>query len=56
MHESGYHDVVVRQFGQWDQEQQEGFFIAKWFPEKYEILSCEPRQGNRWDDMNGRRA
>ncbi len=41
LHESGYRDVVVRQFGKWDKEQQERFFVAKWFPEKYEILLCE---------------
>ena len=40
LHESGYRDVVVRQFGKWDSEQQEGFFVAKWFPEKYAILLC----------------
>jgi ribosomal protein S18 acetylase RimI-like enzyme len=38
LHESGYKDVVVRQFGKWNQEQQEHFFADKWLPEKYEIL------------------
>ena len=33
--------MVVRQFGQWDDAMQEGFFVKKWFPEKYQILLCE---------------
>lgn len=41
LHEMGYHDVVVRQFGQWDEAMQEGYFVKKWFPEKYQILLCE---------------
>jgi len=40
LHESGYRDVVIRQFGAWDQERQECFFDEKWFPEEYEILLC----------------
>ena len=38
LHERGYRDVVVRQFGSWNQEQQQHFFAEKWFPGEYEIL------------------
>jgi ribosomal protein S18 acetylase RimI-like enzyme len=41
LHESGYRDVVMRQFGLWDPEQQACFFIEKWFPDEYEILQSD---------------
>jgi ribosomal protein S18 acetylase RimI-like enzyme len=40
LHERGYRDIVVRQFGKWDKELQDRFFDEKWFPERYEILRC----------------
>jgi ribosomal protein S18 acetylase RimI-like enzyme len=34
-----YKDVVVRQFGSWDDEKHNELFNKTWKPEKYEILS-----------------
>lgn len=46
IHHSAYHDVIVRQFGNWDYLIQDGFFNNEWSPEKYEIiLSDESTSG-----------
>jgi ribosomal protein S18 acetylase RimI-like enzyme len=40
LHRRAYHDVVVRQFGSWDDKIQEIFFNRVWIPEKFNILEC----------------
>src|ERR1043166_18716 len=41
LHKAAYHDVVVRQFGQWDAELQARLFSKEWIPEKIEILEID---------------
>ncbi len=41
LHKMAYHDVVMRQFGSWDDNLQELFFNKVWAPEKYKILLCD---------------
>jgi len=41
LHERGYRDVVVRQFGSWNQEQQQHFFAEKWLGVR--LKSCTTR-------------
>jgi len=41
LHKAAYHDVVVRQFGCWDDEVQYSFFTEKWCPEKFEIIEFD---------------
>ena len=43
LHRDGYHDVVLRQFGEWDENRQEGFFKEKWKPEAFQILMIDGR-------------
>lgn len=38
-HHQAYRDVVVRQFGSWDEELQDGFFTSAWNGSAHEILS-----------------
>jgi ribosomal protein S18 acetylase RimI-like enzyme len=38
LHKAAYHDVVVRQFGAWDDEVQYALLTQKWIPEKFEII------------------
>lgn len=38
VHHTAYHDVIVEQFGGWENEMQSGFFDRSWTPEKYEII------------------
>lgn len=38
VHREAYFDVVTRQFGEWDDEQQRLFFDAKWDPQSYRII------------------
>ena len=38
VHHSSYHDVVVRQFGGWDEKLQDEFFTANWIPGKSQII------------------
>ena len=38
VHHLAYRDVVTRQFGQWDETLQDGFFDRGWSPAKIEIL------------------
>lgn len=40
-HHRAYHDVVVRQFGNWDEKMQDDFFDASWRPDTHEIISCD---------------
>jgi ribosomal protein S18 acetylase RimI-like enzyme len=38
LHKAAYRDVVVRQFGIWDDEIQYALLTKKWVPEKFEII------------------
>lgn len=38
LHKRCYRDVVISQFGKWDDEQQRGFFDVKWNPANYQII------------------
>ncbi len=38
LHKRCYHDVVVAQFGSWDDQIQRGFFEKEWNPLKYQII------------------
>ncbi len=38
VHHLAYRDVVTRQFGQWDEAVQDGFFNRGWSPPRVEIL------------------
>lgn len=40
-HHVAYHDVIVRQFGVFDEKIQDEFFVKSWKPETYEILLSE---------------
>jgi len=37
-HHAAYRDVVERQFGAWDEVQQDGFFFAQWDPAATEVI------------------
>ncbi|TSC54544.1 MAG: hypothetical protein LiPW30_10 [Parcubacteria group bacterium LiPW_30] len=37
-HHLAYHDVVVKQFGNWDEKMQDGFFERSWVPETHQII------------------
>jgi ribosomal protein S18 acetylase RimI-like enzyme len=39
-HHQAYHDVVVKQFGPWNEEIQDEFFTKAWTGSPHEILSC----------------
>ena len=38
IHHAGYHDVVVAQFGTWDETRQDSFFEKKWSNSHLQIL------------------
>jgi ribosomal protein S18 acetylase RimI-like enzyme len=38
VHREAYRDVVTRQFGEWDDDRQRGFFEAKWDPSSYQAI------------------
>jgi len=40
-HHQAYRDVVVRQFGVWDQKAQDEFFNGDWNPAAFEIILCD---------------
>ncbi len=40
-HHFAYRDVVERQFGAWVEEQQDGFFEARWAAHPHEIILFE---------------
>jgi ribosomal protein S18 acetylase RimI-like enzyme len=40
-HHKAYHDVVVRQFGAWDESAQDSFFNKDWSSAEHEILLCD---------------
>src|SRR5438094_10170208 len=37
-HHDAFRDVVVRQFGRFDEQHQDAFFDAEWDPKTYEIV------------------
>ena len=37
-HHAAYHDVIVRQFGSFDEKAQDEFFAKGWNPETHEVL------------------
>jgi ribosomal protein S18 acetylase RimI-like enzyme len=41
LHREAYKDVVTRQFGEWDDARQSGFFEAKWDPARYQVIEVE---------------
>lgn len=41
VHHSALRDVVVRQFGPWDEELQNGFFERSGFPSDFEIIEYD---------------
>jgi ribosomal protein S18 acetylase RimI-like enzyme len=41
LHKAAYYDVIVRQFGGWDDELQASLFSKKWRPEQFEILELD---------------
>jgi ribosomal protein S18 acetylase RimI-like enzyme len=41
IHHASYKDVVVEQFGGWDEEAQDRFFEAVWKKTPHEIVSCD---------------
>ncbi len=43
LHRRCYHDIVVAQFGGWDDELQRGFFDKKWNPSNYQIIVVDGR-------------
>lgn len=38
VHHAAYHDVVVRQFGSWDEKMQDDFFARSWKPESHQTI------------------
>jgi ribosomal protein S18 acetylase RimI-like enzyme len=40
-HHAGFHDVVVRQFGSWNEELQDEFFNQVWATGEFQILECD---------------
>jgi ribosomal protein S18 acetylase RimI-like enzyme len=38
IHHKAYHDVIIRQFGSWDETMQDNFFKKGWRPETHEII------------------
>ena len=43
LHKAANQDVIVRQFGAWDDEIQARLFSQKWVPEAFEILLMDGR-------------
>ena len=41
VHHAALRDVVVRQFGTWDEQVQEAFFEDDWEPDEFEIIVFE---------------
>ncbi len=41
IHHASYKDVVVEQFGGWDEAAQDGYFEAVWKKTPHEIISCD---------------
>jgi ribosomal protein S18 acetylase RimI-like enzyme len=41
LREQCYREVVIAQFGEWDDDVQRGFFDKKWNPERYQIIETQ---------------
>ncbi len=41
IHHAAYHDVVVRQFGNWDEKLQDNFFNDDWEPAAHDIILAD---------------
>jgi GNAT superfamily N-acetyltransferase len=41
VHHQAYRDVIVQQYGVWDEEAQDGFFKNDWDPAAFEIILCD---------------
>ena len=41
VHHQAYREVVVRQYGVWDEEAQDEFFKSDWDPSVFEIILCD---------------
>lgn len=41
IHHAAYHDVIVRQFGNFDEKEQDQYFAKSWNPETFEIIESE---------------
>ncbi len=41
VHHRAYHEVVVRQYGLWDEEAQDELFAAAWSAAAHEIIFCD---------------
>ncbi len=41
VHHHAYRDVIVRQYGLWEEEAQDGFFKNYWDPPMFEIILCD---------------
>jgi ribosomal protein S18 acetylase RimI-like enzyme len=40
-HHRAYRDVVMRQYGTWDEKAQDRFFMDSWAPGMFEIILCD---------------
>ncbi len=43
VHHEGYHDTVVRQFGEWDEAMQDEFFDNAWNADPHEVMMSDER-------------
>jgi len=41
VHHQAYRDVVVRQYGVWEEEAQDDFFKSDWDPPAFEVILCD---------------
>ena len=41
VHHQAYRDVIVRQYGVWEEEAQDEFFKNSWDPPAFEIILCD---------------
>ncbi len=41
VHHHAYYDVVIRQYGVWEEEAQDEFFRNDWDPRLFEIIRCD---------------
>lgn len=41
VHHRAYRDVVVAQYGRWNEEAQDGFFLAAWSLARHDVILCD---------------
>ncbi len=41
VHHEAYHDVVLRQFGRWVEEDQDRYFATNWSKHPHEVVLCD---------------